>query len=75
MSDRFPTQYEMVLTWLKTKGNITAMEGFMELYIVDLAGVIRDLRKNYIIEDEWVYKNNYYGKPIKFKRYFYKGEK
>lgn len=71
----YPTQYEQVLWYLQTYGTITALEGFKDLYIIDLAGCIRDLRKNYIIEDEWIHKNNRFGKPIKYKKYIYKGEK
>lgn len=74
MSD-YPTQEQMVLWWLETYGTITALEGFTELYIIDLAGRIHALRKKYNIEDEWIYKNNRFGKPIKYKKYIYKGEK
>lgn len=70
-----PTQYNEVLWYLKKYGTITALEGFTKLYIIDLAGVIRSLRKRFVIEDEWIHKNNIYGRPIRYKRYIYVGEK
>ena len=72
---QYPTQKEEVLRYLQEFGTITAFEGFTELFIVDLASNIRDLRKKYIIDDEWIHKNNRFGKPIRFKKYIYVGEK
>lgn len=72
---RYPTQKEEVLRYLKTYGTITALEGFTELYIIDIAGCIRDLRKTHIINDEWIHKTNRFGRPISFKKYIYVGEK
>ena len=72
---RAPTQKDEVLTYLQQWGSITALEGFTRLYVVDLAGVIRNLRKVYIIDDEWIHKENFYGRPIKYKRYLFKGKK
>lgn len=69
------SHYAEVLYYLRKHGTITAFEGFSKLYIVDLAGVIRDLRKHHDIADEWIYKTNIYGRPIKYKRYIYVGEK
>lgn len=70
-----PTQKEEVLWFLMEYGSITAMEGFKDLYIIDLAGCIRDLRKEYVIDDEWVNHTNKYGRPIQYKRYIFVGKK
>jgi len=72
---RFPTQKEEVLQYLEDHGSITALDGFLKLFVIDLAGCIRDLRKVYIIEDEWIHKTNFYGRQIKYKKYIYKGKK
>lgn len=72
---RAPTQKDEVLTYLQQWGSITALEGFTRLYVVDLAGCIRDLRKTHIINDEWIHKTNRFGRPISFKKYIYVGEK
>ena len=64
------TQKEMVKAYLERYGSITAMEGFNELGIVDLAGVIRNLiHDGYEINFKWIFKKNQFGHPIKFKRY------
>lgn len=75
MAEHRPTQQEEVLWYLKTYGTITALEGFKELYIIDLAGCIRHLRKLYIIPDEWIHKTNRFGRAIRYKRYIYEGKK
>ena len=64
------TQKEEVLLYLKRKGSITALEGVDKLLIIDLAGVIRDLRKEMDISDIWITKKNIYGRYIRYKRYF-----
>lgn len=69
------TQADEVLFYLKKYKTITAFEGFTQLFIVDLAGCIRDLRKKYIIDDEWIHKVNRNGRQIKYKKYIYVGEK
>lgn len=64
------TQKEMVKAYLERYGSITAREGFNELEIVDLAGVIRDLiHEGYEINFKWIFKKNRFGHPIRFKRY------
>ncbi len=69
------TQKDDVLWYLKKYGNITALEGFQVLFIVDLAGCIRTLRKEYNISDEWIHKTNRRGRQIKYKKYIYEGPK
>lgn len=70
-----PTQKDDVLWYLQKYGSITALEGFNELFIVDLAGCIRCLRREYKITDEWVHKTNRRGRKIQYKRYIYEGKK
>ena len=67
-------QKEEVLFYLKRHGRITTMEASNKLFIMDLQSVIRLLRKSMTINDEWVYKKNIYGRPIRFKRYYIEPE-
>lgn len=68
------SQTEEVLLYLKKHGRITTMDAAKKLFIADLQGIIRDLRKRMLIGDEWVYKKNIYGRPIRYKRYFIEPE-
>mgnify|MGYP003331757744 CR=1 FL=1 len=67
-------QQEEVLLYLKKHGSITALEAMQKLFVIDLAGVIRDLKKKINIESVWVYKKNIYGRPIQYKRYYIEPE-
>lgn len=64
------TQKEEVLMYLKRYGKISTIEASNKLFIADLQGIIRNLRKKMDIGDEWVYKKNKFGRPCRFKRYF-----
>ena len=65
------TQKEMVRLYLQKHKSITAMEGFNELLIIDLAGVIRDLKEEGMdIDFIWITKKNRFGHPVSFKKYF-----
>lgn len=68
------TQKEEVLYYLKKYGRITTIQASNELYIADLQGVIRNLRKVIDISDEWVYRKNKFGRPCRYKRYFLEPE-
>lgn len=68
------TQKEEVLYYLKKYGRITTIQASKQLYIADLQGVIRNLRKSIDISDEWVYKKNKFGRPCRYKRYFLEPE-
>lgn len=72
---KIPSQKDEVLWWLQKHGSITAFEGFNKLYIIDLAGCIRDLRFEYNITDEWVHKKGRLGRPVSYKKYIYLGKK
>lgn len=64
------TQCEMILKYLEDFGSITTYEAFVELGITRLASRINDLiNDGYNFKKTWVYKNNRYGKSIKFLKY------
>jgi hypothetical protein len=47
------------------------VESFSKLYIVDLQGVIRDLKDDgYKISDKWQPVVNIYGEKTRYKKYF-----
>lgn len=50
------TLREVVLRHFKTSKSITSFEAFSEYGITRLSAIIFDLRKKYIISDEWVEK-------------------
>lgn len=64
------TQKEEVLFYLKKFGKISTLQASNELFIMDLQGVIRDLRKKMVIDSEWVYKKNKFGRPCRYLQYF-----
>lgn len=64
------TQQEEVLMYMKKYGSISTIEASNKLYIADLQGVIRDLKKKNSIGFRWVYKKNHFGRPCRFKRYY-----
>lgn len=68
------TQKEEVLYYLKRYGRITTIEASNDLFIADLQGVIRYLRKKMTIKDVWVQKKNKFGRPCRYKRYFIEPE-
>lgn len=75
MKNYIPTQKDEVLQYLQEHKTITALEGFNKLFIIDLAGCIRDLRKVYVITDEWIERTNFYGRATRYKKYIFKGKK
>ena len=71
-TDKIMTQKEQLLKYFKEiENNITTLECMQKLLILDLQGVIRDLKKEgYNILDFWITKTNMYGERKKFKRYY-----
>ena len=69
------TQKNIILTHLLHNKSITSYESFDKYGILDLQSVIRLLRKDYIIADEWIHTTNRYGFKVKFKQYFLVGKK
>ena len=68
------TQVEEVLLYLKRYGRITTLDASTKLYIMDLQGVIRNIRKHLPVSYEWVYKKNKFGRPCRYKRYYLEPE-
>lgn len=68
------TQEEEILLYLKRYGKISTLQASNELYIMDLQGVIRRLKKRMVINSEWIYKKNKFGRPCRYKRYFIEPE-
>ena len=64
------TQKEMVEEYLLKYGTITTWQAFEDLGILDLQGVIRNLKKaGREIETKTIYKRNRFGRIVKFKKY------
>lgn len=55
--------------WLKEHKTISTMEASNKLFIADLQGVIRHLKKDYPISYKWVYTHSRYGRPVQYKKY------
>lgn len=67
------TLREVILRHFKTYRTITSYEAFAEYGVTRLSAIILDLRKKYIIGDEWVERTNRFGETVRFKRYIMKG--
>lgn len=61
-----------VLQYIKDFGSITTFEAFTELGCTRLSEYIRQLREEYLIEDEWIHTINRYGEQVKYKKYWIK---
>ena len=68
------TLREVILRHFKIYRSITSFEAFAEYGITRLSAIIFDLRKVYIIGDEWVERTNRFGETVRFKRYIMKGK-
>ena len=65
------THKETLLKYLKENESITSFECVVELFIIDLQGVIRNLKEDgYTILDKWEKRVNLYGQKKRFKRYY-----
>lgn len=65
------TQCERILKYMQDFGGITSMEAFHDLGCARLASRICDLKKaGYSIKHESVRKENRYGEPVTFYKYF-----
>lgn len=63
------SQRDMVLRHLQDFGEITSWEAIKEYGVTRLSAVIYDLRKVYVIEDEWEKGYNRYGNPTRWVKY------
>ena len=60
---------ERVLKYMRDFGYITTFEAFTELGCTRLSEYIRQLRREYQIDDEWIQTTNRYGEKVQFKKY------
>ena len=65
---------ERVLNYMKQFHSITTYEAFKELGCSRLSEYIRQIRLQYVVEDEWIETTNRYGEKVRFKRYWLKEE-
>ena len=64
------TQEERVLTWIKSKGEITSVTAYTELGIIQLPKRIWNLKRmGYKIKTEWREGKNRYGDKVRFCAY------
>jgi len=67
------TQREMVLDYMQTRGRITQLEAFNELWCSRLSPRIGELKKEgWDIDSDWEYRTNSYGQRKKWKSYWLK---
>ena len=64
-------QKEQLIKYLNEHFSITTLECMQKLMILDLQGIIRDLKDDgHIIESFYISRKNMYGDIKKFKRYY-----
>lgn len=63
---------ERILNYMREFNSITTYEAFTELGCSRLSEYIRQIRLEYVVEDEWIETTNRYGEKVKFKRYWIK---
>lgn len=62
---------DRVYQYMETYGGITQNEATKYIGCTDLAGAVRDLKKDgHIISGTWVKARNRWGDKVKFKRYY-----
>lgn len=65
---------ERVLNYMKEFGSITTYNAFIDLGCTRLSEYIRQLRKEYVIKDEWIDAINRYDEKVQYKRYWIEEE-
>lgn len=63
---------ERILNYMREFDSITTYEAFTQLGCSRLSEYIRQIRLEYVVEDEWIETTNRYGEKVKFKRYWIK---
>lgn len=61
---------ERILNYIKEFGSITTFQAFTDLGCTRLSEYIRQLRLDYIIQDEWISTTNRYGEKVQYKKYW-----
>lgn len=69
------TQYDIVLRHLQEHETITTWEAIQEYGCTRLSEYIRQIRLDFIVDDEWIDFTNRYGMKSKYKKYIFKGGK
>lgn len=67
------TQKERIIEYINQFGSITSWQAYQDLGIMQLGARIDQLQKEgYVFKTEWEHKENRYGEPVSFKRYYLK---
>lgn len=61
---------ERVLKYMRDFGSITTFDAFIELGCTRLSEYIRQIKQEYIVNDEWITTTNRYGEKVKYKRFW-----
>lgn len=69
------TQYDIVLRHLQERETITTWEAIQEYGCTRLSEYIRQIRLDFIVDDEWIDFTNRYGMKSKYKKYIFKGDR
>ena len=65
------TQKERIIDYIRQFGSITSWEAYQDLGIMQLGARIDGLEKDgYVFRKEWEEKENRFGEPVSFKRYY-----
>lgn len=65
------TQKERILKYINDFGSITSWEAYQELGIMQLGARLDQLQRDgHCFRTEWESKENRYGEPVSFKRYY-----
>lgn len=61
---------ERILNYMREFGSITTFNAFIDLGCSRLSEYIRQIRKEYRVNDEWETTVNRYGEKVQYKRYW-----
>lgn len=76
MTNKNPTQCDMIRDWLDQHGSITQYEALNQLGIMRLASRVSEMNKDArVIDSEWTTVKNRYEQDCEIKRYFWAKEK
>lgn len=61
---------ERIVNYMREFGSITTFNAFIDLGCSRLSEYIRQIRREYRVNDEWETTVNRYGEKVKYKRYW-----
>lgn len=61
---------ERIVNYMREFGSITTYNAFIDLGCSRLSEYIRQIRKEYRVNDEWETTVNRYGEKVQYKRYW-----